>query len=162
MHGKFSTERFLFWVDISKYQFIDSFSIREDNPEHLMNPLTQCFFIQLMQLSVFPHMHFNMQLDLPHPAKIPKQLAQLVDSSVFFVIHFSVHSAAPQQPVPQLSKVSKTSFFLEFQISLSSWLHLLQLHPAPWILPVSPELSNTLFYREERYSWWGNIILKGS
>ena len=91
-----------------------------ESPEHLMAPSRQYFFIQLMQLSVFPNMHFHMQLDLPHPAKLPKQLAQFVDRSIFSIIHFSVHSAAPKQPVPQLSRAFTTSSFAEFQISLSS------------------------------------------
>ena len=92
----------------------------EDSPENLMNPLTQFFYTQLMQLSVFPNMHFLAKLDLPHPAKLPKQLAQFVDKSIFSIIHFSVHSAAPKQPVPQLSRAFTTSSFAEFQISLSS------------------------------------------
>ena len=107
-----------------------------------------------MQLSVFPHMHFNMQLDLPHPAKLPKQLAQFVDKSIFSIIHFSVHSAAPKQPVPQLSRAFTTSSFAEFQISLSSWSHC----PAPWILTVSPELNNTLSNRKEIHSLIGKYL----
>ena len=128
-----------------------------DSPEHLMNPSSQYFFIHLTQCSVVPNLHFGKQLDLLHPAKRPKQLAQLVDSSVFSIIHFSVHSAAPQQPVPQLSRTLVTSFCLRYHISSSSWLHC----PAPWIIPVSPELNDTLFYRKERrYLWYGINIFR--
>ena len=73
----------------------------EDSPEQLMNPATQYRFTQLIQLSRFlPQMQADLQLDLPHAAKLPKQLAHLVDSSVFFIIHFLVHWAAPQHFVP--------------------------------------------------------------
>ena len=118
----------------------------EDSPEHLMNPSTQYSFTHLMQPSVFPKMHFHKQLDLPHPAKLPKQSAHLVDSSVFSIIHFSVHLAAPQQSMPQLSRAFLTSLFLESQISLSSWLHC----PALRILPVSPELNSILFDQKRK------------
>lgn len=137
------------------HQVINSFYIGEDSPEHLMNPSTQYFFIQLMQLSdFFENMHFNAQLDSPHPVKLPKQFTHLVDSSVFSIIHFSTLSCDSTIRGPQLPSAFLTSFFLEIQISLSSWLHCRDFGN----LPVSLELNRKLSYREERNSLWGKTL----
>ena len=64
-----------------------------------------------------------MQFERAHPENFPKQSAQFGDSPSFFIMHFEVHSALPQQLGPHLFKAFFTSLVLLFQITLSCLLH---------------------------------------
>ena len=68
-------------------------------------------------------MHLNMQLFLPQTANFPKQSAHGLEKDSFLVIHFDVHSSAPQHSVPQSSKAFLAASYLVFPINLSLALH---------------------------------------
>ena len=68
-------------------------------------------------------MHLNMQLFLPQTVSFPKQSAHGLEKDSLLVIHFDVHSSAPQHCVPQSSKAFVASSYLVFHINLSLALH---------------------------------------